>query len=104
MPFVLLIHTATELFYGAARSRTPTENRELVTVFLATLRMIGLDRLAVERFGLLKADLERNGQRLADADLLIASITPARGATLITGNRRHYERIAGLSIEDWIRG
>ena len=41
--------------------------------------------------------------RIADADLLIAAITLANGASLVTGNRRHYERIENLRIEDWIR-
>jgi tRNA(fMet)-specific endonuclease VapC len=41
---------------------------------------------------------------LADADLLIAAITLARGASLVTGNRRHYQRIEGPGLEDWVRG
>jgi tRNA(fMet)-specific endonuclease VapC len=57
-----------------------------------------------ERFGRLKTDLERAGTLLADADLLIAAIALARGAGLVTGNRRHDERIPEPSIEDWIRG
>jgi tRNA(fMet)-specific endonuclease VapC len=48
--------------------------------------------------------LERQGQRLADGDLFIGAIAVARGATVVTGNRRHYQRIPGVAIEDWIRG
>lgn len=95
--------TAAELFYGAAKSKAPTANRELVGEFLATVSLVGFERVAVERFGALKADLERQGQRLADADLFIASIALAQGAILITGNLLHYQRIVGLRIEDWIR-
>ena len=40
---------------------------------------------------------------IVDADLLIAAITLANGASLVTGNRRHYKRIESLRIEDWIR-
>jgi predicted nucleic acid-binding protein len=47
--------------------------------------------------------LEGRGRRLADADLFIAAIALAHGARLVTGNRRHYERIAELEIEDWMR-
>ena len=96
--------TACELAYGAAKSRAPEPNRALVMAFLATLPILELDWAAAERFGRLKADLERAGNRVADADLLIAAIALARGAGLITGNRRHYERIPELGIEDWIRG
>lgn len=96
--------TACERVYGAAQSRAPEPNRTLVAAFLATLPMLEWDWAAAERFGRLKADLERAGTLLADADLLIATITLARGAGRVTGNRRHYERIPELSIEDWIRG
>ncbi|MDS4041259.1 MAG: PIN domain-containing protein [Candidatus Competibacter sp.] len=96
--------TACELAYGAAKSRAPGSNQTLVMAFLATLPILELDWVAAERFGRLKTDLERAGNLLADADLLIAVITLARGARLVTGNRRHYERIPELRIEDWIRG
>ena len=96
--------TAVELAYGAAKSRAPEDNTTLVTEFLASLPVLGLDQPAVLHFGSLKAGLEASGQILADADLLIASIALANAASLVTGNRRHYERIEGLRIEDWIRG
>ena len=61
--------TACELAYGAAKSRAPEPNRALVMAFLATLPILELDWAAAERFGRLKADLERAGNRVADADL-----------------------------------
>lgn len=96
--------SAAELAYGAAKSPAPGENTTLVTEFLATLSVLGLDRPAVLHFGSIKARLERAGRMLADADLFIASIALANGASVVTGNKRHYERIEGLRIEDWIRG
>lgn len=95
--------TAAELYYGAACSARPDESRLLVGHFLSTLEIIGLDALAVERFGLLKRSLELAGTRLSDLDLLIAAISLSATATLVTGNRKHYQRIPGLEIEDWIR-
>ncbi len=95
--------TACELAYGAAKSRAAKKNQTLATEFLATLPVVGLDLPAAERFGRLKAELEVGGNILADADLMIAAITQAHGASLVTGNLRHYERIVGLRVEDWIR-
>ena len=96
--------TACELAYGAAKSRAAKKNQTLATEFLATLPVVGLDLPAAERFGRLKAELERGGNMLADVDLMIAAITQAQGASLVTGNLRHYARIAGLRVEDWVRG
>lgn len=95
--------TAAELYYGAAKSIAPQRNRALVAAFLRTLPVIGLDEAAVQIFGEAKALLERQGQRLADADLFIGAIAAARQAIVVTGNRRHYERIPGVAVEDWIR-
>ena len=96
--------TASELACGAEKSNASHRNVTLVTEFLGTLPILGLDLPSALEFGRCKARLERTGMRIADADLLIAAITLANGATLITGNRRHYERIENLRVEDWIRG
>jgi tRNA(fMet)-specific endonuclease VapC len=94
--------TAAELYYGAARSNRPAPNRRVVGEFLQTLPVLGLGPEAAGRFGPMKAALEKSGRRLADADLLIASIALATGAVLVTGNGRHYARIKGLATENWI--
>ncbi len=96
--------TASELTYGAEKSGASDRNLTLVTEFLGTLPILGLDLPSALEFGRRKVRLERAGMRIADADLLIAAITLANGASLVTGNRRHYERIENLRIEDWIRG
>lgn len=96
--------TASELTYGAEKSSASDRNLTLVTEFLGTLPILGLDLTSALEFGRCKARRERAGMRIADADLLIAAITLANGASLVTGNRRHYERIENLRIEDWIRG
>ncbi|MES2643415.1 MAG: PIN domain-containing protein [Myxococcota bacterium] len=95
--------TASELFYGAAKSIKPDANSALVVRFLATLPVLGLDLASARVFGEVKARLASQGQIVADADLFIGSVALSRGATIITGNRRHYERLPGLILEDWLR-
>lgn len=96
--------TAAELYYGAAKSSDPHGNTLGVSEFMDTLEVLRMDDTAARRFGGLKAKLERDGHALADADLFIGSVCLAWDAVLVTGNIRHYRRIDGLSIEDWIRG
>jgi tRNA(fMet)-specific endonuclease VapC len=96
--------TAAELYYGAEKSADPHHNRQLVAKLLGTLPLLRPGGTAARRFGVLKATLEGMGQRLADADLIIASICLAHDAVLVTGNLGHYTRIPGLLTEDWIRG
>jgi tRNA(fMet)-specific endonuclease VapC len=92
--------TASELFYGAAKSAKPDANAALVTRFLNTLLVLEPDIGSARLFGEVKA---LAGKLVSDADLFIASIALCRGATLVTGNRKHYERIPGVAIEDWLR-
>ena len=96
--------TASELFYGAAKSKAPTETRADVLRFLATLPVIDLDITSVQLFGNAKAELVRLGQRIEDADLLIGAIAVARDAVVVTGNTRHFQRIPGVRLESWMQG
>jgi tRNA(fMet)-specific endonuclease VapC len=96
--------TVGELFYGAEKSAKPWENRGLVERFLLTVPVIESGRASMRLFGALKAGLEARGERLADADILVASIALSRDLILATGNLKHFSRIDGLKAENWILG
>ncbi len=50
----------------------------------------------------IRVALEASGQRLDDPDLRIAAICLAHDLTLVTGNVRHFERVPGLRVENWL--
>lgn len=93
--------TIGELSYGAAKSSNPQKEREKVGRLASVLSVLDITRPVMMRFGVLKAELERNGIRLADADVIIAASALESGMTLVTGNTRHFSRIDGLKIENW---
>ena len=94
--------TVGELVHGAQRSAQRLRNLAQIEVLLADVFVLPFDEAAARRFGRLKADLERSGSRLADLDLQIAAICLEAGATLLTHNTRHFARVAGLVLEDWL--
>ncbi len=72
--------------------------------FLETLAVLRLDQTSARRFGESKSSPEKDGELIPDADLFFASIALANRAGIVTGNQRHFIRIPGLTVEDWIRG
>ena len=54
-------------------------------------------------FAFEKARLEKLGLRLDDFDLLIGSTAIHYDLVLVTNNVKHFERMQGLNIENWVK-
>ena len=91
-----------ELIHGAHKSAMPRRNLARVDVLLAALVILPFDEPAARQFGRLKASLEKTGMSLAVADLQIAAIALGNGKPLVTHNQRHFRRVSGLLLEDWL--
>lgn len=98
--------TLGELIYGAYRLRTRTIPllERLEKTLLPNLPVLPFDAAAARQYGELRAESEHHGTLLGDADLRIGAIALARGLTVVTGNIRHFRRIPGLPIENWLEG
>ena len=90
-----------ELMHGAFKSAQPNENQARLGVLLSKVTILPYGMAAARVFGRIKAELERTGRALDDLDLQIASTALVHDAPLITHNRRHFERVPNLVIEDW---
>jgi tRNA(fMet)-specific endonuclease VapC len=93
-----------ELRYGLARlpkSRRRAKLEERLEILLRSLERAPWTDDVSRTFGELKAELEKRGKRVDDFDVAIAAHALALGATLVTQNIRHFERIPGLAIENW---
>ncbi len=97
--------TLGELMYGAYKLRTGSELllERLHGRLLPNLPVLPFDEAAARRYGEVRAELERQGTPLGDADLRIGAIALARGLTVVTGNVRHFRRIPQLPIENWLQ-
>lgn len=90
-----------ELYYGAFRSSRSEENQRLLERLFGTFQSFPLDDKAASAAGAIRADLSRRGAMIGPYDCLIAAIAIVNHATLVTHNVGEFERIGGLSIEDW---
>ena len=55
----------------------------------------------VPMFGALRADLKRRGSVIGPYDLMIAAHARSLGLIVVTNNRREFDRVSGLAVEDW---
>jgi len=78
---------------GAAQQR--------VEQLLQALTVLPLDTPADEHYADIRAALKRGGIPIGSHDLFIAAHARSRGMTLLTRNRRKFQRVPGLAVEDW---
>jgi len=59
---------------------------------------------AAEQYGVIRGQLEAQGQVIGPNDLHIAAHAKAANLTLVTNNLKEFERVEGLALENWILG
>ncbi len=91
--------TIGELFKGAYRSTA--RERHLTNIeqrVLLAVTILPFDLSTARVFGQIRADLERDGNILPDADLQIAATALYHDLELVTGNLCHFQRIPNLRL------
>lgn len=83
-----------ELLSGA---KNPKQLARLLQL-LGAVPSLGLDDAAADAASEIRRSLERSGNPIGMADSLIAGIVTSGGGTLLTRNRRHFERVPGISL------
>jgi tRNA(fMet)-specific endonuclease VapC len=100
---VLAVSTlvAQEVLYGAEISSRRELQRSNAEDLIGTLDICDFDLDDARACGLLRAQLKRQGNPIGALDGLIAAQALRRGWTVITGNRREFDRVTGLAVIDW---
>ncbi len=100
-PADVMISTMTEaeLRFGCLRSERPEVNLNLLAQFISLIRVLPFDRKAADEHAYLRQKLAP--KPIGAEDLVIASIARAEQLKLITGNTREFERVPGLTVENW---
>lgn len=100
-PIKISVITYMELQYGAYKSQRVAANLAKIKSLGQSMEVTPISLAVAEIFGMLKADLEKDGIRLDDFDLAVAACALAHNLTLVTNNTKHFERIEGLKLENW---
>jgi tRNA(fMet)-specific endonuclease VapC len=95
--------TVLELRYGAENSDDPQKSNKAVDSFLKGLTIIpiyGSIKLCAKE----KVRLKKSGKPMHDEfDLLIGVTAIENKLTLVTDNTKDFQRLDGISIENWVK-
>lgn len=95
---------AAELAFGVARSAPEHRDKNHVSLkrFLTAVTVQPWPSEAIWVYGSLRQSLRQAGTPIGELDLLIAAHAKAKDLTLVSNNTREFERIDGLSLENWV--
>lgn len=91
-----------ELMTGVEKSRYRDQNAITLQAFVARLVVLPFGQLAAAHYGQIRAELERIGTPCGAHDMQIGAHARSEGLVLVTNNRREFDRMPGLRVENWI--
>ena len=93
-----------EIAYGIRRL-SPSKRKDALTsrfeLLKSEIQRVAWSDDVSEAFGVIKAALERKGERIEDFDAAVAAHALAEECVLVTANLKHMTRVPGLEVEDW---
>jgi tRNA(fMet)-specific endonuclease VapC len=93
--------TVAELRYGADRKGS-RKLHGLIDTFAGAIEVVSFDEAAALEFGRIGSLLAERGTPIGEFDVLIASHAVALRRTLVTNNLRHFSKVPGLALENWL--
>jgi tRNA(fMet)-specific endonuclease VapC len=94
--------TYAELVYGVERSSSKRVNRPIIEDFARHLDVVDWDTDAADHYGVIRAELEAAGTPIGAMDMMISAHAKSLKAVLVTNNQKHFTKVKGLKIENWI--
>jgi len=102
-PLKISVITLMELYYGAYKSQKTSPNLAKVRRIENAFDTLPVDCFIAETFGMIKSNLESQGTPLDDFDLVLAATALTHNLILVTNNEKHFQRVDGLTVENWNR-
>lgn len=92
--------TIAELKYGVEKSIKKKKNKQVINIFEKEFNILPIYP-AFDIYAKEKARLKTKGQILDDFDLLIGATAIYNNLVMVIRNRKHFERLNNITIEDW---
>jgi len=92
--------TIAELYFGAEKSGRQSHFVDVENV-LKLFKVLPISSSLLQ-YGRTRWYLERIGMKVDTIDLFIGSSAIFHNMVLVTGNTKHFERMEGLKLENWM--
>ena len=92
-------------YYEILRGLKDLGNEERVNRFedfIQENELISIRKETVEKAAEIYAYLKKEGNLIEDADILMAATAIVEELVLITNNIKHFKRVKGLKVDNWI--
>ena len=93
--------TSYELYTGIAKCASPDKEQAKVDLLLRTVIELPFDQTAAREAGRIRGLLESRGEMVGPYDVLLAAHALAAGLILVTANTNEFQRVPGLTVENW---
>lgn len=89
-----------ELFFGAYKSGGKKHFSDISEI-MNLMEQFPINSL--RKYGEIRWFLESKGMKIGDMDTFIAATALEENLILVTGNTKHFYRIPGLQVENWMK-
>jgi len=96
--------TYGELTYGVRKSLAPRKAMMILEELTALIPVLPMAADAAETYGTIRSDLAARGELIGNNDLWIAAHAKSLEMILVTNNEKEFQRVDGLTIENWAKG
>lgn len=101
---IISLITYGELYNGALKSRESKAAIQNLRLLAERLPVTPMRAGVAESYGLIRSQLEQQGNIIGNNDLWIAAHAINLDLTLVTNNVREFSRIPELRVENWLNG
>ncbi|MGE3725497.1 MAG: type II toxin-antitoxin system VapC family toxin [Candidatus Sericytochromatia bacterium] len=91
-----------ELQYGVSKSSKPEQNATALQAFILPLMILNFDQETAVHAGIIRAQLEQQGQIIGAYDLLIAAHALQHNLVLVSHNVKEFQHVPNLKLENWV--
>lgn len=96
----LSVISVGEIYQGITYGKDPEWNERQFDELLDRVIVVGPDVATMRIYATIRGQLHATGMPIGDNDVLIAATALRHDLTLVTRNRRHFERIPDLQLHE----